>query len=66
MDSNNDQLIPIRELQLDKERVTTKNHPRLKESQKTERLRAISKQEKDLKRYVDLKNYWNSIKVRTR
>ncbi|MEE2911256.1 MAG: phosphonate ABC transporter substrate-binding protein [Candidatus Poribacteria bacterium] len=66
MDSNNDQLIPIRELQMAKERVIIKNHPRLKENQKNEQLLEISKREENLKQYIKLKNYWNSTKVRNR
>ena len=66
MDSNNDQLIPIRELQMAKERVIIKNHPRLKENQKNEQLLEISKREENLKQYIKLKNYLNSTKVRNR
>jgi len=62
MDSNNDQLITVRELQLAKEKITIENHPRMSEAQKAENLRDVLKRQEDLKSYISLKNYWDSVK----
>ena len=60
--SDNRQLIPVRELGVEKERQAILNNSRMSEAEKQERLAEVSTRHENLQKHIELSEYWNSVK----
>lgn len=62
LESDNRQLLPIRELALEKNRLKVKNNAHLAKSEREERLAKIEATQEQLVQHIELTEFWDSVK----
>jgi phosphonate transport system substrate-binding protein len=62
LDADNDNLVPIRELDLAKQRQAIEHRDRLTPEERQQQLQAVDDELQRLRRYVELGQYWNTTK----
>jgi phosphonate transport system substrate-binding protein len=62
LESDNRQLLPIRELKVEKDRLKLVNNSKINEDQKKLRLGKIVSLQQNLQKHIELVQYWNSVK----